>query len=916
MEKNVEYIYIGYYDDKNHKFMLNSTSKVSFEDFYKIKNSNQVKIDKNNNELINEKDNLNIKYLFNNPHNIKFSFPDGETNEIYISNMRQLLFINDKIIKKKKYNIIISDNGIEYYMTNDLKKIYASKYIKYIISLINLEDYKKSSSYINESESLGLKDLSLNYEYYLDNTQFVNNDKIFFSITEQRKEFFEFLNNKLLEQQYLPICGLEGIGKTASILAYLKYTNKTYFYFNIKTINKLLESNEIEKLREILMKEMYHFIAFENAKYYYDYLDKLLNDKISSIDLFKSIFQEINEKTEIIVLDQYKTKYDIDYFKLGSILNTNYNCKLIIMSSINEDDVRESILSSIKWALKINNKKPKLDYYYIISLVHVNEDDIIFLEEDQKNLLNEFGNLYYYYYKIKKTASKLKHNLSISFKEEIMKEMNIKIREFYYNSENYELFQIFITLILNDEQEHEFKECINLICKIPLRYFIFKCENKNIIHFSELKEDDKISFNSAFIYVREYFLQYYKSIFLNKESKNLNKNNEKNQESIDLEKYFGYFLWAYRNIVKINNTNIVKYENVNSIIDMKDEFIKSLENKIKQLKDGESILIFQKDQNAKMFDIGIFENKKKKYNLYLFQVTSKKNSEERITLTGLNDNVNYLNGYFYSKFKINFGDNYFCYIFNYNDPDNATIEYCQKNNIDYFCFDLQNLFLYGDLILKPLKYYLPALKTDQFSKNDRIIYIEKIKFSDCKTEFEKNLKHTELFLRKKRELMRKKNIEIEELNELNLYELKIKGKKKISITNYERKEFIIDNHLLSTEFKNKIIYGISYKKRTKNIIIFSDEEKKNLFELCGKSMEKNIIFQVDLLKISNFNNVQPEFGFYIIFKTINEKKYLFDYIEKIYYDLNDKSSDFFIEKKLINDGDFYSIMFMDKNIQF
>ena len=104
MEKNVEYIYIGYYDDKNHKFMLNSTSKVSFEDFYKIKNSNQVKIDKNNNELINEKDNLNIKYLFNNPHNIKFSFPDGETNEIYISNMRQLLFINDKIIKKK--NII------------------------------------------------------------------------------------------------------------------------------------------------------------------------------------------------------------------------------------------------------------------------------------------------------------------------------------------------------------------------------------------------------------------------------------------------------------------------------------------------------------------------------------------------------------------------------------------------------------------------------------------------------------------------------------------------------------------------------------------------------------------------------------------------------------------------------------------
>ena len=119
-----------------------------------------------------------------------------------------------------------------------------------------------------------------------------------------------------------------------------------------------------------------------------------------------------------------------------------------------------------------------------------------------------------------------------------------------------------------------------------------------------------------------------------------------------------------------------------------------------------------------------------------------------------------------------------------------------------------------------MKYYLPALKTEQFSKNDRIIYIEKIKFSDCKTDFEKNLKYTESFLRKKREIMRKKNIEIEELNELNLYESKIKSNKKTSITNYERKEFIIDNHLLSNEFKNKIIYGISYKKRTKNTIIF------------------------------------------------------------------------------------------------
>lgn len=912
--EDIEVIYEGYYDEKNYKFMLSPTSKISFEDLYN--NSKEKTIDNKHNELINEKNIPHIKYLYKNPHKINFTFPDGQTHEIYIANMMQFLFINVKINTDKKYKAVISDDGINYYLKYDNNKIYASKYIKYTISSINYEDYKNSRSYIDDEKALSLKNLSINCEYYLEYTNFINNSQNFFLNTDERKEFFSFLDDKLLEHKYLAICGLEGIGKTASILAYLKYSTNSYYYFNIKTVDNLLANNEISKLRDILLKEMYHFITFERAKHYYDFLDEILKEKISSIDIFKKIFAQINDEVEIIVLDQYKTKYDKDYYKLSSILNSQYNNKLIIMSSMNEDDIRGSILNSLKWALNMSNEKPKLDYYYIINLVKVSKDDINLLNDEQKQLLKEFGNLYIYYYKIKEAISKPSHNLSISFKNEITNEMNCKIKEFYYNSDKKDLFQTFISLILDDEKEHKVLDCIKLIDKIPLRYFLIKHENKNIIHFSELKETDTISFNSAYIYVREYFLNYYKSAFINKENNDFNKNNEKNQDSIDLEKYFGYFLWAFRDVVKLNGTKIVSYETVNSIIDMKDCYIESLLSKIKKLQNGESILIMQNDQNARMFDIGILEKKDEKFNLYLIQVTTKKNSDERITLTGLNDNVNYLNGFFSLKLGIEFGNNYFCYIFNYNDLDNATIEYCKRNNIDYFLFDFQNLFLSGDLVLKTLKYYLPALKySEELVNNNRMINIEKIKFSECKTELDNHLKETKKFLNRKRELMGNKNLKITELEELKAYESKIKGNTKVVPINYERKEFIINNYLLSTDFKNKKLYGISYKRRNKNKIKFSEKEKKNLFELCGKSTDNSEIFQIDILKLINFNAVKPEFGCYIVFVQNNNKKYFFDFINKKYYDLDDMSNDSYIGNKLFGIGDFYSIIYLDNNIE-
>ena len=911
----------GFYDKDNKKFLLNSNSKKSFEELYKKCEPTQKIQETNGNILINEKGIKNIKYFYNNPHKIKFIYQNGKVEkEIFISNMYQFLQINTEISEGKDLKTFISDDGINYIQNDSFEEMFASNFIKYCIFSIDDKDYKILFQYKKENAPLSLSNLSLNYNYYLENTTFVEDKNNFFLNTDKRKKFFEFLNNKLKNNNYLALCGLEGIGKTASILAYLKYYKQTYFYFNVKTIDKLLAEKEIHIIKKIILNEMYHFIGLEDVEKYDEFLNELLEKNNSAMGIFKNIFEKIKNSVQIIVLDQYKTIFDRNYDLLENIIKLNKRPQIIIMSSMNEDDIKKSIILSLKWALKLIKEKPKLDYYYIIDLVKVTENEINNLSKEEKKILNEFGNLYIYYYKIK---SEIKNNpnfnLDLDFKNKIKEEMDRKIQVFYQNIQTKELLNTFITLILNDEKEKELKDCIDLIDYIPLRFFKFNYKNENIVHFSELSSTDKISFNSAFIYIREYFLNYYYNIIVNTGMKEKDQNNDKKQKHNEFEDFFGYFLWAFRGVIELNKTNIVDYIKINSMIDMKDEYIEPLNSKVSRLKDNESILIFHSAQNEKVFDFGIIEKKNGMYNLYLIQVSTNKKSDERITITALNDNANYLDGFFKVKLNIDINNNYFCYIFDYNAPDTYLIQYCKINNIDYLLFDAKNLRLNGDLVLKPLKYHLPVFKyVEGLSNFDRMINIEKIKFSECvKDDLINRVKETKDFLAKKRSLMKKKDnelIELKELEELTKYEpLVQKNNNNVVYTNYERKEFIINNYLLSNQFKGQKIFGISYKKN-KNELNFEKNRKENLFELCGKSIEEDDIFQIDKLNISSLLLLKPEFGIYIVLK-IGDKIYLFDFINKKYYDLDNKNEESFTGKKMFGIGDFYSIIFLNKNIK-
>lgn len=73
----------------------------------------------------------------------------------------------------------------------------------------------------------------------------------------------------------------------------------------------------------------------------------------------------------LLIIDQYKTALDEDYYYLKKLLNKyESSLNIILLSSMNEDDVKGSIVKGIKNE-KISKENFFLDYIYIGELAKV-----------------------------------------------------------------------------------------------------------------------------------------------------------------------------------------------------------------------------------------------------------------------------------------------------------------------------------------------------------------------------------------------------------------------------------------------------------------------------------------------------------------------------------------------------------------
>ena len=203
----------------------------------------------------------NYYYSFPNPQTIKFIFPNSEEKEIFVANTLHIskiaeLYPNYNIVGKtgedKEFEEIISD-PYQKYVEIKLESKYEDE-----------KEFNKANSFINISDNFPLSELSPVYDEYLDIPIIMDSNPTF-CLTEDRKYFFDYMQKELKSNNFICICGPEGIGKSASILAFFKKNLSlySYFYLNIRKLNELYEIKDTNNIQKLILKELYHCIPIK-----------------------------------------------------------------------------------------------------------------------------------------------------------------------------------------------------------------------------------------------------------------------------------------------------------------------------------------------------------------------------------------------------------------------------------------------------------------------------------------------------------------------------------------------------------------------------------------------------------------------------------------------------------------------------
>ena len=842
------------FDENENQFYLPDKSMTYAEYFNTLQKDDL-------NKVITYKDDIQIYFSINSKF-IKFIVGEKELN-IFIVNSGQIYFLID-YFGFTKY--IVLKNEIE--IDNVLYSLDFDT-VKKVDNYLKEEDYKKANKKLDNS-NIPLQSLSILYDKY----QKYDTPLDKFLLTKERKEFFQKLNDLLGKTNFVSICGPKSIGKTTSLLYFKKNYIKSSFYINLSYCKKLYESKETEEeLYLTICKELFCCLNFEEVNKVYSFLEK--NDYNSLMDLLYKLINYFSEnfkkKHYFIIIDQYKEKIDKDNIIIEEIKNFSKkkNISIIICNSLNEKDYRKAL-----HLYKTNPNKFFLNYLFINKLVTISEEEEAQLNDEEKQLLFQCGKLFQYFYKIIKNRG-LKNIEEI--KGDIINEIKDEINKYYEKNKGSEIIGKIreIHSILNKNIPYE--KLFNVLNFIPLKYFVISIDSKNSFLITDIKEGANISIEFSFPIVIESINDI---LYDNKKiEKNNLINNISNQKSfIDVEKEFNEFLWISRFNYFYKESKIQEKIKISAIIKMNDEDLKIYKSALKLItKKNYAILITQTEQNAQYFDTAILKYVDKgKYELYLFQETSKKEKEERLCTILLTTLKHYLILLFKVNLKINIEEVYFSYVFNGEEPDQTTINYCDSNQINYILFfENKRMLKISDINDKivPSFFYLQNPK-NMIKRGIEltVLNIGKKKAKDIREEFDK----LNEFLQKKRENKKKA------IDKLKTKIKDVMSYDKVSFRENNYTELLLDEELMEKE--NPII-GISYKidAKTKNLlklINFTNQELKNLFELVKEFGDNLSILKV--IEINDFAlNWIPSFRCAIV---------AVDGVNKIYYDIKENVS--------------------------
>ena len=750
--------------ENNQFYILKDNHKISYDRLYlylKSMKNFKLKDMEINWDDEEESETSNLK-LYQSDSENSFEFKIDSDLKIKINKKKSLSFYNEgKLINE--INIYNVNHIYTYYATliNEYKniKFYDSKDI--LIEYTDNDLFNKIS-YFQQISNLKNEEENNNYDYYKkifdvfleqnfenEGEQFSFNlleysgqdPKTFkYHETKKRNEMLDKLSDFIeSKENILAITGVSGIGKTITLLNFLKLLNinNPNCYFNIK---KLSRRANVEKLASEFVK----LFKFKNS--YNDYLNLVkLIEKQKHINLWekiKAILEYISDRKFgnnkiIIVIDQYKLELDLNLNLFNILQSENYasHFKFIICSSVNEKDIKSNItFSTIYKKLSLKNVLNYKFYKLLFSVRNIIENDEI------KSLMQKFHFIPKYYYSFIKYYHEDTQNIKDNdkFQKAINSFISDKFNDIktklvcFYNQNNINLIANYnnICNILQGESINE-SHFLYALQIIPLKYCYYQFK------------DSKVNFEAAFDFFYSPFRALYKEIettdFIDIGLITQNRGELGNIFDSLVNSHFDVnknaFGFDISHVIIVNE--IIDFSYFCSIMhDDKDYFNKELD--IMKLFDKKVIYLEQRNSNGQCVD-GAFlipNENSNTYSILFYQssIKKRKHFSKEFIYNGIylttKKNI-------HGMFGIVITNCYFMYIIDQKDYE--TISYCSKTAIYYIFYEFsKRKFLYSNYkeiknfdknILKLLEIHKPNLELikifDEIEKSNDISEIKK-----------------------------------------------------------------------------------------------------------------------------------------------------------------------------------------------
>ena len=303
---------------------------------------------------------------------------ENEFSEINVYNFEHILiYVNSLSLKLKEIEFLDSNNKIIPNNEDSFNEIHSFRKVsqtKEVNDKKSDEYYSKIfNDYLDNNYKCYGHQLSLNIKKYShqepENFQYINSEERI----ELHDKLTEFIKSR---RSFLPLTGVSGIGKTITLLEFLRvnFVNYQHCYFNIKYLTKKSNIEEIaNEIVKLFNEKQFLKNYIELAQRIENTINVSIWDKIIMIlDYVIEMNNQYNKEQKIIIVfDQYKLLYDFNQTLFNIIQEDKYksHIKFIICSSINEKDVKSNITYSV-----INKKfilKNILGYEYVSNLCTV-----------------------------------------------------------------------------------------------------------------------------------------------------------------------------------------------------------------------------------------------------------------------------------------------------------------------------------------------------------------------------------------------------------------------------------------------------------------------------------------------------------------------------------------------------------------